>query len=218
MLGDCSLPPYCTLRASLGSCFDQVLQLTLVDLSHTQYHFGAHHKGAFSRLVPSIHKMNLSCFTHTISEATIAHAASPLALYIHQLTASTSAIPVYFGTLVKVSELIFQFWKDQKCQILFHTFYKAQLTPHVNCMLTWCPHAQLLKIVCCHQCSCHHQLFPYSWQFIWHLSSQTPQCHNLWYPWCPPMETMECHSLIPPSHVSYTASSMRSSFSSCDLM
>ena len=36
MLGDCPLPPYCTLRASLGSHFDWALQLTLVDLSCTQ--------------------------------------------------------------------------------------------------------------------------------------------------------------------------------------
>ena len=89
-----------------------------------------------SRLVPGIHKTNLSHFTCIISQATITHVALPLAPYIHQLTTSTSTIPVYFMTLVKVSETLFRFWKDQTHQIVFCLFHTAQLT-------TCTPHADL---------------------------------------------------------------------------
>ena len=67
-------------------------------------------------------------------------------------------------------------------------------------------------------CTLRAPYFPYFQQFIWQLSTQISQCNNLWYPWCPPMETMECHNLILTSHVSYTASSKTSSFSLCDPM
>ena len=168
MLGDCPLPPLLHPQSLIGftlwlsftahSCWSKL---------HPRHIILEPTMRGFSRLVPGVHKTNLSHFTHTISEATITHVASPLALYIHQLATLTSAIPLYCRTLVKVSKLIFRFQKDQTCQILFCPFYTAQLTPCMNCMLTQHPHIQLLKILCYHQCSCHHhQHRCHHWQFI----------------------------------------------------
>ena len=81
---------------------------------------------------------------------------------------------------------------------------------------TWpihCPCHQLPKI--CHShwfCLCHWPL-QLTQPFLWHLSTHTPQCPNLYYPLCLPAEIVEHHNLTLLSHAGF-ATSLRSSNSS----